>query len=154
MLPEKYFINCFLVPSEQVHELPPNMNLEQGALCEPMSCILHGWKRLQSSGSLKADSKILVLGAGIIGNLWMSLLHHFGHRKVIVSEPSHDRRNIADGLSKLYLKAVQNFISPFHKNAYHKVDPTFFHKIHFLHECYKFNLNISNDSQISYEYQD
>ena len=58
------------------------------------------WKRLQNTGSVTADSKILVLGAGIIGNLWMSLLHHFGHRKVIVSEPSRDRRNIADGLSK------------------------------------------------------
>ena len=80
--------------------MPSNLSLAQGALCEPMSCILHGWKRLQSSGSIRADSRILVLGAGIIGNLWMSLLHHYGLRKVIVSEPSRDRRNIADGLSK------------------------------------------------------
>ena len=89
------------MPSEQVHPLPSNVSLEQGALCEPLSCILHGWKRLQNAGSVKADSKILILGAGIIGNLWMSLLHHFGLRKVTVSEPSRDRRNIADGLSKL-----------------------------------------------------
>ena len=85
----------------QVHVLPSNMTLAQGALCEPMSCILHGWNRLKATaGSIKSNSKVLILGAGIIGNLWSSLLHHFGVRKVIVSEPSLDRRIIAEGLGK------------------------------------------------------
>ena len=82
----------------QVYALPSNVTDEMGALCEPMSCILHGWKRLQKAANLRADSKILLLGAGIIGNLWMCLLHHFGYRNVIVSEMSPDRRNIANGL--------------------------------------------------------
>ena len=91
--------NVFL--GGQVHVLPSNMTLAQGALCEPMSCILHGWNRLKATaGSVKANSKVLILGAGIIGNLWSSLLHHFGVRKVIVSEPSFDRRVIAEGLGK------------------------------------------------------
>ena len=85
----------------QVHVLPSNMTLAQGALCEPMSCILHGWNRLKATaGSIKSNSKVLILGAGIIGNLWSSLLHHFGVRKVIVSELSLDRRIIAEGLGK------------------------------------------------------
>eukprot|EP00093_Oithona_nana_P014016 14016.XXX_699692_700408_1 [CDS] Oithona nana genome sequencing. len=80
------------------------MTLAQGALCEPMSCILHGWNRLKATaGSIKSNSKVLILGAGIIGNLWSSLLHHFGVRKVIVSEPSLDRRIIAEGLDLGYL---------------------------------------------------
>ena len=94
-----YDMQCFL--GGQVHVLPSNMTLAQGALCEPMSCILHGWNRLKATaGSVKANSKVLILGAGIIGNLWSSLLHHFGVRKVIVSEPSFDRRVIAEGLGK------------------------------------------------------
>ena len=88
----------FSIKGGQVHVLPSNMSLAQGALCEPMSCILHGWNRLKAAGSIKANSKVLLLGAGIIGNLWSSLLHHFGVRKVIVSEPSLDRRLIAEGL--------------------------------------------------------
>ena len=93
------FARYCVVPMEQVYPLPLNMPIELGALCEPLSCILHGWKRLQNAGSLNADSKVLILGAGIIGNLWMCLLHHLGVRNVVVSEPSMDRRNIAEGLS-------------------------------------------------------
>ena len=65
------------------------MTLEQGALCEPMSCILHGWNRLKNAQKIESHSKVLILGAGIIGNLWMCLLHHFGLRNVIVSEPRY-----------------------------------------------------------------
>ena len=82
----------------QVHILPSNVSLEQGALCEPLSCILHGWHRLKMGCSVQAQSKILILGAGIIGNLWSCLLHHYGLRKVIVSEPSLERRMITEGL--------------------------------------------------------
>lgn len=66
-----------------------------GALCEPLSCILRGWDRLQKVGAPKENSKILVLGAGIIGNLWMCLLHHKGFRNVIVSELSPIRQKLA-----------------------------------------------------------
>ncbi len=69
-----------------------------GALCEPLSCLYHGWNRLQKAGPVQADAKILVLGAGIIGNLWMVLLHHHGYRNVLVSEPSPARRKIAADL--------------------------------------------------------
>ena len=99
---------CFL--GGQVHILPSNVSLEQGALCEPLSCILHGWHRLKITRSVQAQSKILILGAGIIGNLWSCLLHHFGHRKVIVSEPSLERRMITEGLGKykIQFESVKN----------------------------------------------
>ena len=71
-----------------------------GALCEPLSCILHGWKRLQMVHAPQPDSKIVIMGAGIIGNLWMCLLHHYGFRDVIVSEPSSIRRQLAEQLGK------------------------------------------------------
>jgi len=87
-----------VVLAEQVHILPEAVTLQQGALCEPISCLLHGWNRLQKSGCLQKDSRILVIGAGIIGNLWVAMLHHNGYRDVTVQEPSQGRRDILANL--------------------------------------------------------
>ena len=79
-----------------------------------MSCILHGWERLQMVHAPQPDSKIVIMGAGIIGNLWMCLLHHYGFRDVIISEPSPIRRQLAAQLGKyfaqhLYQKLLYSF---------------------------------------------
>ncbi len=42
----------------------------------------------------------MVIGAGIIGNLWVCMLHHNGYREVTVSEPSQGRRDILANLGK------------------------------------------------------
>ncbi|KAF7280567.1 hypothetical protein GWI33_005766 [Rhynchophorus ferrugineus] len=87
-----------LVPQHSIQKLPETVNLEQGALAEPISCLSHGWDLLSP---IPVGSSILVIGAGIIGNLWVSLLHHQGHRKVTVSEPNLKRllftRNLDTG---------------------------------------------------------
>ena len=36
------FARYCVVPQKLVHELPSSLGLDQGALAEPMSCILHG----------------------------------------------------------------------------------------------------------------
>ena len=43
---------------------------------------------------------MLVTGAGIIGNLWVTMFHHHGVRNVTVSEPALGRRNITAHLGK------------------------------------------------------
>ena len=53
------FARYCVVPSEQVYQLPPNVSLEQGALCEPLSCILHGWNRLKAAAKIGADTKVI-----------------------------------------------------------------------------------------------
>jgi len=87
-----------LVPGDQVNVLPGGLSLETGALCEPLSCILHGWDRLMGTGSLQHDSRILITGAGIVGNLWACMFHHHGFRDVTVSEPAQGRRDIVENL--------------------------------------------------------
>lgn len=67
------------------------------ALAEPLSCLSHGFDMLSP---VPVGSRILVLGAGIIGNLWISVLHHHGHRKVTVSEPNVARLNFVKRLGK------------------------------------------------------
>ncbi|KAJ8916642.1 hypothetical protein NQ315_000287 [Exocentrus adspersus] len=69
----------------QVHKLPESITLKQAALTEPISCLTHGWDIVSP---INVGERILVLGAGIIGNLWACALHLQGHRKVTVSEPN------------------------------------------------------------------
>ncbi|XP_076255799.1 uncharacterized protein LOC143193464 [Rhynchophorus ferrugineus] len=88
-----------LVPMHSIQKLPGSVSLEQGALTEPLSCLSHGWDLLSP---VPVGSKILVIGAGIIGNLWVSLLHLQGHRNVTVSEPNLDRLNYTRNLDTGY----------------------------------------------------
>lgn len=80
------------VPAKQVHRIPDTMTFQQAALCEPLSCVCHGWDRV---APLPIGSTVLISGAGIIGNLWTSVLHHSGHRKVIIAEPTLARRQLS-----------------------------------------------------------
>ena len=50
---------------------------------------------------VQPDSRILITGAGIIGNLWAAILHHHGARNVTVSEPAEGRRTITDSLGNM-----------------------------------------------------
>lgn len=71
-----------------------------GALIEPLSCILHGWDRIvkASGGSLDSDTRVLIIGAGIIGNLFTCLCHHFGLVDVTISEPGASRRTLSQNM--------------------------------------------------------
>lgn len=66
-------------------------------LTEPLSCISHGWDRI---APIPVGYRILILGAGIIGNLWASVLHLQGHRRVTVSEPQEARRKLLKNLGE------------------------------------------------------
>ena len=83
------------VLKQQVHKLPNEITLEQGVLAEPISCLAHSWDRI---GPITVGQKILILGAGIIGNLWVSILHLQGHRRVTVSEPNSSRLELLKNL--------------------------------------------------------
>uniref|UniRef100_A0A1L8D6P6 Aldehyde reductase-3 n=1 Tax=Plutella xylostella TaxID=51655 RepID=A0A1L8D6P6_PLUXY len=83
------------VPMEQVYALPDNISLEQAGLCEPYACVAHGFNR---AAPIPVGSRVLVLGAGIIGNLWITTLHLQGHRDVTVSEMNQTRLDIVKKL--------------------------------------------------------
>eukprot|EP00058_Branchiostoma_floridae_P009095 XP_002594583.1 hypothetical protein BRAFLDRAFT_121731 [Branchiostoma floridae] len=50
-----------MVPADQVFRIPDDMSLQQAVLCEPYSCVIHGYERL---GPLLPETRILILGAG------------------------------------------------------------------------------------------
>jgi D-arabinitol dehydrogenase (NADP+) len=89
-------MTCALI--NQVHRLPDDLEMEQAALSEPLSCLAHGWDRI---GPVHVGQRVLVIGAGIIGLLWTCLLHLRGFRKtVVVSETLEGRRQMARKLGK------------------------------------------------------
>ena len=55
------------------------------------------------------NKKTLIVGSGIIGNLWASILHYKGMRNVVVSEASELRRQITEklGMNK-HIKILSN----------------------------------------------
>jgi len=87
-------------PVNQVYPLPDSIPPDWGALCEPLSCILHGWDRLQP---ISPDSRILILGGGIIGILWGLMLRQYRLDNLLFSEPLENRQKI---LANLEFSAV------------------------------------------------
>jgi len=84
-----------VVPESQVFILPENTAAAWGALAEPLSCIVHGWDRIQP---LNKEDSVLLLGAGIIGILWRLVLKNNGIKNVLISEPNISRRQIITNL--------------------------------------------------------
>ncbi|KAH0953835.1 hypothetical protein HN011_011998 [Eciton burchellii] len=89
-----------IVPETQVHLIPDEIELHEAVLNEPLSCLIHGWDKLNP---VNIGSRILVMGAGIIGLLWASLFHLHGFRKTVtISEPRQKRREFASNLGLDY----------------------------------------------------
>ncbi|KRT85950.1 hypothetical protein AMK59_2106, partial [Oryctes borbonicus] len=88
------------VPDHQVMKIPGNITLEQAGLCEPLSCLAHGWDKISP---IPVGKNILITGAGIIGNLWVVCLHLQGHRRVTISEPNPHRREQLAKLGKMFV---------------------------------------------------
>ncbi|XP_038219943.1 D-arabinitol dehydrogenase 1-like [Zerene cesonia] len=90
------YVKC---PQDQVYALPDGITTKQAGLCEPYSCVAHGYDR---ASPIPVGSKILIVGAGIIGNLWLTTLHLQGHRDVTVSEMNKTRLDIVKKLETGY----------------------------------------------------
>ncbi|MET9794829.1 2,3-butanediol dehydrogenase [Nocardiopsis alba] len=80
--------------ASRLHVLPESVDLRLGALVEPMAV---GWHAV-SRGGVEPGGSALIAGAGPIGiGTWFALKAR-GVEKVLVSEPSADRRAIMSAL--------------------------------------------------------
>ena len=90
------------VDASKLHVLPENVDLRMGALVEPMSV---AWHAVSRSG-VDAGGTALIAGAGPIGiGVWFALKAR-GIEKVLVSEPSADRRAIIAALGATVVDPV------------------------------------------------
>ena len=83
-----------IVPASQLYHVPANFSLQTAAFTEPLSCCVHGIHQ----SSLKLGDKVAIIGAGTIGLLMLQLVLLQGASKVLIIEPSSEKRKIAKEL--------------------------------------------------------
>jgi len=79
------------IPQEAVYVAPKGMTPEQAALCEPISCCIHGIDRV----GIHSGDEVAIFGGGVISLILIRLCKLAGATKIIVSEPVEARRKAA-----------------------------------------------------------
>lgn len=83
----------FAVDASKVTPLPESMGFEEGAMIEPLAVAVHAVRR---AGDV-AGKKIVVIGAGPIGNLVAQVAKGMGAEQVMVTDVSDYRLELAKG---------------------------------------------------------
>lgn len=81
----------FVVDAEKLLRLPDDMTFDEGAMVEPLAVAVHALGRSGSVGG----KKIVVLGAGPIGNLVAQAAKGMGAESVLITDISDHRLRIA-----------------------------------------------------------
>lgn len=84
------YAEAVCVPAEMVWTLPGGMELEHGALVEPLAVAIHSLNR----GTVEPSDRCVVLGAGPIGVMHALALRARGVERIVVVEPNAIRRDV------------------------------------------------------------
>lgn len=87
-VPEKAIKRGLLIP------IPEGITFEEAAIAEPMGCALNG-ELLAQTG---VGNTVLIIGAGPVGTMHASLARILGATKIIISEISENRLDLAKNL--------------------------------------------------------
>jgi L-iditol 2-dehydrogenase len=85
------FAEFLVMPEQQAHVLPDNMDPVHGAFCEPLACCLHGL----DVARIRPGDNVAIFGGGVIGLLMVQLARLAGATKVILSTRQQPRRDLA-----------------------------------------------------------
>ncbi|ODV90927.1 hypothetical protein CANCADRAFT_24340 [Tortispora caseinolytica NRRL Y-17796] len=96
-----------VIPQVMAYKLPDHLDLRLGALMEPLAVSYHG---VMNTG-IGPGQTALVLGAGPIGLCVLYGLKIRGVSKIIVSEPSEQRRKLAEDLGALTIDPAKTKVS-------------------------------------------
>jgi 2-desacetyl-2-hydroxyethyl bacteriochlorophyllide A dehydrogenase len=81
------FAEYVVAPAKNAHPLPGRLSFAAGALAEPMSCVVHGLRRLE----MRPGSDLLVVGGGTIGLLLLQSAKRSGATTVDVADTDISR---------------------------------------------------------------
>jgi L-iditol 2-dehydrogenase len=95
------------VPEANCYQIVDGMTFEEAALVEPLGCVLHGIKKIQ----LSPLSKVLIIGGGFIGQLFLQLVKNQQVDSIIVSEPAENKKEI------LYHLGADEVVNPMNASA-------------------------------------
>src|SRR2546421_7450386 len=85
------FAEYVAVPAANAYPIPDGVDDQQGALIEPLSCAVHGLRRI---GPVLGED-VLLIGAGTMGLLLLQLLNQAGARSVTVVDRKAARLEVA-----------------------------------------------------------
>jgi L-iditol 2-dehydrogenase len=105
------FAQFSVVPQSQAYVIPAEFPHKYAAFSEPLSCCIHGINQAE----IKLFDTVVIIGAGTIGILMTQLALLQGVKKVIVLEPSVNKRTITINLGADYAldPLVENFTENF-----------------------------------------
>ncbi|MEH7380540.1 zinc-dependent alcohol dehydrogenase family protein [Bacillus sp. JJ1533] len=81
------------VPSPNCYLLPDKLSYEEGAMIEPLGCVLHGVSQLK----FWPGASVLIIGGGYIGLMMLQMAKIYG-TKVTISEPDQKKHEVASEL--------------------------------------------------------
>ena len=86
------------VPARNVVKLPDTMSFAEGAFIEPMACVVHAMNRLD----MKVGDRVILFGAGAMGQQLVSSLIQAGASELIVVDVSQSKldKAVARGASR------------------------------------------------------
>lgn len=93
------FAQYCAVLEKQVHVLPEEVPFEEAAMCEPISCCLHG---IDLAG-IRCGDTVLIIGGGTIGMLMLQLARMSGVARAILLETNEQRFALAKSLGVDYV---------------------------------------------------
>lgn len=88
------FAEYVRVPARNCYPLPDRLSWAEGAMVEPLACVVWGQRRL---GARPGD-RALVLGAGPMGLLWVQTLRHGNAGEIVVTDLHEPRLERARSL--------------------------------------------------------
>ncbi|WP_017616543.1 zinc-dependent alcohol dehydrogenase family protein [Nocardiopsis salina] len=101
------FAEYVAVPAANCYRLPASVSMREGALVEPLSCAVHGMRRI----GVEAGESFLVVGAGTMGLFLQQLLQNSGAHVTVVDR-NRDRLSIAADLGAAATAADTAEITP------------------------------------------
>ncbi len=101
------FTRLLVVPEQFAHPVPDNITDDGAALIEPLSVAIAACRK----AAIKPGSHVLITGAGPVGILMGEVARASGATKVVVLEPSAERRIRASSVSAAEVRAVDD-LSP------------------------------------------
>ncbi|MFW5940858.1 MAG: zinc-dependent alcohol dehydrogenase [bacterium] len=99
------FTRYLVVPAQNVHRLPPNVDFEAGALTEPLACVVHG---VLSRPTVRPGDVAVIAGPGAIGLLALQLVKAAGATAIVLGTArDHARLQLASELGADHVLNVE-----------------------------------------------
>ena len=87
------FAQYAVVPENTVYPVPAGVTAREAALTEVLACCIRGADRID----VRTGDIVAILGCSSVGMLFVKLARRSGAAKIVVSEPSEERRRAALG---------------------------------------------------------